>query len=96
MSPGKMCICELDNKTDISKAKEILKDHRCIASDVLADLQTLGTSKAMEEYCKKPIAVVGTDTGFILSSGCTVSAECMYTNFTAMIDTVKNHLPSGW
>jgi len=91
-----MCIYELDNKTDISKAKEIPKDYMCIAGDAPAGLQALGTSQAMEEYCKKLIDVVGTDTDFILSSGFSVSAECTHVNSTTMVDTAKNYLSSGW
>ena len=93
--PAKMCICELDSKTDIFKAKEILKDHMCIAGDVPAGLQALGTPQEMEDYCRKFIDVVGKDAGFILSSGCTVSAECKYDNYKAMIDTGKNYYPHG-
>jgi uroporphyrinogen-III decarboxylase len=93
--PAKKCICEVDSKTDIFKAKEILKDHMCIAGDVPPGLQAVGTSPEMEEYCRKLIDVVGKDTGFILSSGCTVSAECTYDNFKAMVDTGKNYYPHG-
>ncbi len=93
--PARMCICELDSKTDIFKAKEILKDHMCIAGDVPAGLQALGTPGEMEDYCKQLIDVVGKDTGFILSSGCTVAADCKYDNFKAMVDTGKNYYPHG-
>ncbi len=93
--PKKMCVCELDSTTDIFKAKEILKDHMCIAGDVPAALSSLGTTEEMEEYCKKLIDIVGKGTGFILSSGCTVPADCKYENFKMMIDTAKNYLPSN-
>ncbi len=88
-----MCVCELDSTTDIFKAKEILKDHMCIAGDVPAGLSSYGTTKEMEEYCKKLIDTIGKDTGFILSSGCTVPADCKYENFEMMIDTAKNYYP---
>ena len=93
--PRKRCICELDSKTDIFKAKEILGDHMCIAGDVPPGLQSYGTRAEMEEYCKKLIDVVGKKTGFILSSGCTVAADCKYENFKMMIDTAKNYYPHG-
>ncbi|HUV45075.1 MAG TPA: uroporphyrinogen decarboxylase family protein [Dehalococcoidales bacterium] len=93
--PAKMCICELDSKTDIFKAKEILKDHMCIAGDVPAGLQALGTPGEMEDYCKQLIDVVGKDTGFILSSGCTVAADCKYDNFKVMVATGRNYYPHG-
>jgi uroporphyrinogen-III decarboxylase len=91
--PRKMCVCELDSTTDIFKAKEILKDHMCIAGDVPAGLSSYGTPEEMEDYCRKLIDVVGKDTGFILSSGCTVPADCKYENFKKMIDTSKNYYP---
>jgi uroporphyrinogen-III decarboxylase len=91
--PKKMCICELDSKTNIFKAKEILGDMMCIAGDVPPGLQSYGTPKEMEDYCRKLIDVVGKGTGFILSSGCTVAADCKYENFKAMIDTAKNYYP---
>jgi len=93
--PKKVCVAELASKTDIFKAKEILKDHMCIAGDVPAGLQAVGTPKEMEEYCRKLIDIVGKDTGFILSSGCTVAADCKYENFKVMIDTAKNYYPHG-
>jgi uroporphyrinogen-III decarboxylase len=93
--PKKMCLCELDSKTDIFKAKDILGKHMCIAGDVPPGLQAVGTPQEMEAYCRKLIDIVGKDTGFILSSGCTVSAECKYDNFKAMIDTSKNYYPYG-
>ena len=93
--PPKKCICELDGTTDIFKAKEILKDHMCIMGDVPAPLSAYGTPEEMEEYCKKLIDVVGKDTGFILSSACTVPPDCKYENFKAMIDTAKNYYPHG-
>jgi len=92
--PRKMCVVELDSTTDIFKAKEILKDHMCIAGDVPASLSSIGTPEDMEAYCRKLIDIVGKDTGFILSSGCTVPADAKFENFKMMIDTAKNYLPA--
>ena len=36
--PARRCILELDGKSDIFKAKEILGDHMCIMGDVSADV----------------------------------------------------------
>ncbi len=92
--PKKMCVAELDSTTDIFKAKEVLKDHMCIAGDVPASLSAIGTPEEMETYCKKLIDIVGKDTGFILSSGCTVPPDAKFENFKMMIDTGKNYLPA--
>ena len=91
--PKKMCVAELDSTTDIFKAKEILKDHMCIAGDVPASLSAIGNTNDMEAYCKKLIDIVGKDTGFILSSGCTVPPDAKFDNFKTMIDTAKNYYP---
>jgi len=64
-----------------------------IAGDVPAGLSAYGTLEEMEEYCKKLIDIVGKETGFILSSGCTVPADCRFENFKIMIDTAKNYYP---
>jgi len=91
--PAKMVVAELDSMTDIFKAKEILKGHMCIAGDVPAALTSLGTPEEVEEYCKKLIDVVGEGGGFILSSGCTIPADCKMENFKAMVNTAKSYYP---
>lgn len=91
--PKKKCICELDSTTDIFKAKEILKDHMCIMGDIQPGLSSYGTPEEMEDYCKERIDVVGKDTGYILSTGCTLPPDCTWENFKTMIDTAKNHPP---
>jgi uroporphyrinogen-III decarboxylase len=79
--------------TDIFKAKEILNGHMCIAGDVPAALNSLGTPQEVEDYCKKLIDVVGKDSGFILSTGCTCPVDCKMENFKAMVNTAKNYCP---
>ena len=92
--PKKMCICELDSTTDIFKAKEILKDHMCIMGDVPATLSSIGTQAEMQAYCEKLIDNIGNgNTGFILSTGCTIPSDTKFENFQVMINSVKNHLP---
>ena len=91
--PPKMVVAELDSRTDIFKAKEVLKGHMCIAGDVPAALLSLGTPEEVEAYCRKLIDVVGEGGGFILSTGCTCPVECRMENFRAMIDTAKTYYP---
>ncbi|MGD8521793.1 MAG: uroporphyrinogen decarboxylase family protein [Desulfobacterales bacterium] len=92
--PAKMVIAELDSMTDIFKAKEILAGHMCIAGDVPAALSSLGTPEEMAAYCSKLIDIVGKDSGFILSTGCTCPIDCKMENFKAMINTAKRHIPN--
>jgi uroporphyrinogen-III decarboxylase len=91
--PAKMVVAELDSTTDIFKAKEILRGHMCIAGDVPAALTSLGTPEEVEAYCKKLIDIVGEDSGFILSTGCTLPVNCKFENLKAMVDTAKNYYP---
>lgn len=91
--PAKMVIAELDSMTDIFKAKEILAGHMCIAGDVPAALSSLGTPEEMQAYCSKLIDIVGKDSGFILSTGCTCPIDCRMENFKAMVNTSKSHIP---
>jgi len=91
--PSKMVVAELDSMTDIFKAKEILQGHMCIAGDVPAAMSSLGTPEEMEEYCRKLIDIVGKDSGFILSTGCTCPIDCKMQNFKAMVNTTKIHFP---
>lgn len=91
--PVKMVIAELDSMTDIFKAKEILAGHMCIAGDVPAALSSLGTPEEVEAYCSKLIDIIGKDSGFILSTGCTCPIDCKMENFKAMVNTTKSHIP---
>lgn len=91
--PPKSVVVELDSTSNIFKAKEMLGGHCCIAGDVPAALTSLGTPEEVEEYCRKLIDVVGRDGGFILSTGCTLPADCRFENLRAMIDTAKNYWP---
>ena len=67
--PRGKCFIQLDSRTDIFKAKEILRGHMCIMGDVPPSLLSLGSPEEVEEYCKKLIDVVGEGSGFILGVG---------------------------
>jgi uroporphyrinogen-III decarboxylase len=89
--PRGKCICELDSKTDIFKAREILKGHMCIMGDVPASLLALGTEEDVTKYCEKLTTVVGKDGGFIMSTGCECPIDARYENVKAMLATARNH-----
>jgi hypothetical protein len=55
------------DKTDIFRAKDVLKDHLCIEGNVPSSLLQTGTPEEVKDYCKKLIDVVGKGGGFILS-----------------------------
>lgn len=82
--PEKKCILELDGTTNIRKAKEILGDRMAIMGDVPCTLLAFGTYEENLKYCKELINDVGSDGGFILSSGCSVPPNAKPENLHAM------------
>jgi len=91
---GKFFI-QLDSKTDIFKAKEILRDHVCIMGDLPPALLSLGTPDEVAEYCRMLIDTVGQGGGLILGVGCGVPIDAKFENLKAMLDTAKNYNPHG-
>jgi hypothetical protein len=86
--PRASCVIELDGMTDILKAKEILGDWLCLKGDVPATLLAQGEPDQVSEYCQNLIKNVGSDGGFILSSGCEVPLDAKPENVAALIRSV--------
>jgi hypothetical protein len=91
--PARKCILELDGKSDILKAKEILGSHMCIMGDVPAELLVLGSREMVMDYCRRLIEIVGVGGGFILSSGCSLPANAKKDNVRALYEAVQKW---GW
>jgi len=89
--PKGSAILELDSRTDIFRAKEILRGHSCFHGDVPAALLSIGKPDDVEAYCRKLIDEVGGDGGLILGSGCSVPCNVKPENFRAMIETGKSY-----
>ncbi len=87
--PAGKCILDLDSKTDIFKAKEILNGHMCIMGDVPAELLVRGSRDDVLSYCKRLIDIVGKGGGFILSSGCSIPANAKVENVRAIMESVE-------
>jgi hypothetical protein len=87
--PARKCILELDGKSDIFKAKDILGKHMCIMGDVPAELLVLGSTEDVLDYCRKLIEIVGKDGGFILSSGCSLPSNAKTENVRALYDAAE-------
>jgi uroporphyrinogen-III decarboxylase len=54
-------------------------------------LLSIGKPEEVEAYCKRLIDEVGSDGGFILSSGCEIPAAVKAENMRAMIQTGKTY-----
>jgi uroporphyrinogen decarboxylase len=89
--PRGKCIVEFDGTTDMFRAKDVLKDHICIAGDVPAALLCIGSAAEIDEYCKRLFNEVGKGGGFILSSGCTLPMNSKHENVKAMFDAVEKY-----
>jgi len=81
--PAKKCVFEIDEKTDIYKAKELLGDRMAIKGNVPAAMLTLGHPDEVYTYCTKLIKDMGT--GFILGAGCGIPYNAKDENVKAMI-----------
>ena len=77
-------------RTNIFKAKEILKDHICIRGNVPSSLLCTGNIQDVQDYCKKLIDVVGKGGGFIMDAANSLDEE-KPANVKAMIDFTKEY-----
>ncbi|MBU0991603.1 MAG: hypothetical protein KJ737_03825 [Proteobacteria bacterium] len=89
--PRGSAIIDLDGTTNIFAAKEQLRDHLCISSDIHPALMSLGKPEEMEAYCKRLIDEIGDDGGLILCTGCCLPVATKAENFRAMLNTGKTY-----
>jgi hypothetical protein len=89
--PARKCCIQFDGRTDIFRAKEILKGHCCIYGDVPALMLYQAGPQEVEDYCKKLIKIVGKDGGYIMGSGCEVPTNAKPENVKMMSQSVRNY-----
>ncbi|MCX7856613.1 MAG: uroporphyrinogen decarboxylase [Deltaproteobacteria bacterium] len=87
--PEKACFCHFD-RTDMVKAREILKGKVCIGGNIPAGLLHTGTPEEVKTYCKDLIDKIGRDGGFVLTSGSSLD-EGKPDNIRAMIEVAKEY-----
>jgi uroporphyrinogen-III decarboxylase len=89
--PRGSAILATDSITNIFAAKEVLRDHLCLAGDLHPALMSLGKPEDVEAYCKKLIDEVGGDGGFIMGTGCEMPTAVKLDNWRAMVQTGRNY-----
>lgn len=88
--PPGTCIYQFE-RTDIFRAKQILKDIVCLRGNVPPSLLIAGTADEVRDYCRKLIDVVGQGGGFILEGATSVPNEARAENVFAMYETAKTY-----
>ena len=78
------------DRTDIFRAKDILRGHLCIQGNVPSTLLQTGSTQDVKDYCRKLIDYVGKDGGYILSPRSSTD-EVKPENLKAMIDFTKEY-----
>jgi uroporphyrinogen-III decarboxylase len=78
------------DKTDIFRAKKVLRDHLCIEGNVPSSLLQIGSVQEVKDCCKKLIDVVGKGGGYILGPRSSTD-EAKPENLKAMIDFTKEY-----
>jgi uroporphyrinogen-III decarboxylase len=87
--PKGKILARLD-KTDIFRAKEILKDHVCLEGNVPASLLQIGSVQEVKDYCRKLIDTIGKGGGYILGPRSSTD-EVKPENLKTMIEFTKEY-----
>jgi hypothetical protein len=80
----------LFDRSDMTRVKEMLGGHMCIAGNMPSSLLQMGSTEDVKKYCKWLIDVVGKDGGYIMSPGSSID-EVKPENLKAMIDFTKEY-----
>jgi len=78
--------------TDMTRAKDVLRDHVCISGNVPLSMLCCGTPQDVDAYCKKLIKVCGKGGGFILATGGGPD-DAKPQNMKAMVDAARKYRP---
>lgn len=78
------------DRTDMTKAKEILGDVACIGGNISTSLLVTGTPEKVKERCKQLIDDCAPGGGYFMANGAAID-EADPKNFKAMIDFTKEY-----
>jgi uroporphyrinogen-III decarboxylase len=78
-------------RTDMVRAKEVLRGRVCIMGLVPSSLLCTASPQDVRDYCKRLIDVVAKDGGYILNGDIGIADEAKPENVKAMIDFTKEY-----
>jgi len=78
-------------RTDMVRAKDVLRDRVCISGLVPSSLLCTGSQQDVKDYCKRLIDVVGKDGGYILNGDIGIPDEAKPENVKAMVDFTREY-----
>lgn len=82
---------ELDYKTNVQKAYDVLHDKACFIGNIdPSGVLALGTPAMVEKKTTELLRIFTKTDRFILNAGCAIPAETPEANLRAMIDTARN------
>jgi hypothetical protein len=80
------------DRTDMSRAKQILGKNCCLQGNVPSSMIVTGSPQEVKDYCRNLIETVGKGGGFILSAG-SIADNPRLENLQAMMAAVREY---GW
>lgn len=80
----------LFDRTDMTKAKDVLGNAACIAGNIPSSLMCTGTPEGVKAYCRKLIEYCGKGGGYILSGGASVD-KADPRNFHVLMEAAKEY-----
>lgn len=89
--PKGKVLCDLDNESDIFKAKEAFGHQQCIAGGIPNTMFIFGTPDEICARVKLLCETVGKDGGWIVHGGANIPADTKPENFRAMIDAIMEY-----
>lgn len=78
-------------KTDMKKAKQVLRDKVCFYGNVPAAMLCFGTPNQVEDYCRRLIDDCAPGGGFILGTECEAPWNAKPENVRAIIETAEKY-----
>jgi len=84
-------ICDIDNQSDIQRAKREIGHHQCICGGIHDSQFALGTPEQMRTHVRHLCETVGVGGGYMIGGGCHVPYAAKKENVRAMVDAVMEY-----